>query len=109
MKIRKQVKIKNQYNQIPHLTQDIIWESDTNTIKHHIHDSQEFSPFLAGDHKAAWNRKNSVTDKHETQKSKKRSTKEEPHGKVSKKITGGLEDVWRYQPHPYLNRLFYFD
>ena len=24
----------NQYNQVPHLTQDTTWESDKNTIKH---------------------------------------------------------------------------
>ena len=28
-------KITNQYNQVPHLTQDTTWESDKNTIKHH--------------------------------------------------------------------------
>ena len=38
------------------LTQDTTWESDKNTIKHHIQESQEVSPFSAGDHKAAMNR-----------------------------------------------------
>ena len=37
-------KIRNRYNQVPHLTQDTTWESDT-TKK-----SQEVSPFPAGDH-----------------------------------------------------------
>ena len=32
-KVRKAAKIWDQYNQVPHLTQDTIWESDT--IKHH--------------------------------------------------------------------------
>ena len=30
-----QAKIRNQYNQVPHLTQNILWESDKSTIKHH--------------------------------------------------------------------------
>ena len=28
MKVKKNAKIKNRYNQVPHLTQDTIWESD---------------------------------------------------------------------------------
>ena len=43
----------NQYNLVPHLTQDTTWESDKNTIKHNIKESQKASPFPAGDHKAA--------------------------------------------------------
>ena len=35
VKVRRAAKIRNQYNQVPHLTQDTIWESDKNTIKHH--------------------------------------------------------------------------
>ena len=34
-KVRKAAKIRNRYNQVPHLTQDTTWESDKNTIKHH--------------------------------------------------------------------------
>ena len=52
----------NLYNHIPHLTQDTIWESDKNLRKFHIQDSQEVSPFPAGDHKAARNRQDSMTD-----------------------------------------------
>ena len=33
-KVRKATKIRNQYNQVSHLTQDTTWESDKNTIKH---------------------------------------------------------------------------
>ena len=44
-----------------HLTQDTIWESDKNTRKHHIQESQEVSPFPAGDHKTAMNRQDSTT------------------------------------------------
>ena len=35
IKVRKTAKIRNQYNQVPHLTQDTTWDSDKNTIKHH--------------------------------------------------------------------------
>ena len=42
-------------------THDTTWESDKNTIKHHIQESQEASPFPTGDHKAAIKQ-----EKHET-------------------------------------------
>ena len=58
-KLRKNAKIRNWYNQVPHLTQDITWESDKNTRKHLTQESQEVSPFPAGDHKAATNRQDS--------------------------------------------------
>ena len=44
-----------------------MWESDKNTRKHHTQESQEVSPFPAGDHKAARNRQDIMTDKNETQ------------------------------------------
>ena len=68
--VRKNAKIRNQLNQAPHPTQGTIWESDKNTRKHHMQESQEASPFPAGGHKAAMNRQDS---KHKWQK---RSTKE---------------------------------
>ena len=57
--LRRNAKIRNQYNQIPKPTQVTILESDK---KHHIQESQEVSPFQAGDHKAARNRQDSMTD-----------------------------------------------
>ena len=48
VEVRKNAKIRN------HLTQDTTWERDK---KHYIQESQEFSPFSAGDHKAAMNYK----------------------------------------------------
>ena len=48
--------IGNRYNQSPTLTYDAIWEHDQNTRKHHIQETQEVSPFSAGDNKAARNR-----------------------------------------------------
>ena len=62
IKVIKKVKIRNRYNHVPHLTQDTTWESDMNTLKHHIQQSQVISPFLAGDHKAAMNRPEGMTN-----------------------------------------------
>ena len=47
-------------NQVPHLTRGTIWESDTNSRKHHSRESQEISPFPAGDHKAIRNGQDSI-------------------------------------------------
>ena len=62
IKVSKGAKIRNGYNQVPHLTQDTTWESDKSTIKHHTQESQEFIPFPAGDHKTAMNRQDSLTN-----------------------------------------------
>ena len=35
IKVRNAAKIRNQYNQVPHLTKNTTWESDKITIKHH--------------------------------------------------------------------------
>ena len=59
-KVRKKAKIRNRYNQAPHLTQDTTWESNKNTIKHHIQERQEVSPCPGGDHKAAMNRQENM-------------------------------------------------
>ena len=60
--IKKKVKIRNRYNQVPNLTQDNTWESEYNTIKHHIQESQEASPFPAGGHKVVMDRQYSMKD-----------------------------------------------
>ena len=57
---RKAAKIRNRYNQVPHLTQDTTWESDKKT--NITNNSQDVSPFPAGDHKAAMNRRESMTN-----------------------------------------------
>ena len=54
-------KIRNQNNQVPHLTQDTTLESDETDINI-TKKSQEVSPFLAGDQKAAINRRESMTN-----------------------------------------------
>ena len=51
-------KIRNRYNQAPHLTQDTTWESNKTTINI-TNKSQEVSPFPAGDQ--AMNRRKSMT------------------------------------------------
>ena len=58
---KKTAKIMKRYNQVPHLTQDTIWDSNKNTInitkKNH-----EVSPFPAGDHMAAMKRHESMSN-----------------------------------------------
>ena len=56
IKVRKKAKNRIRYNQAPHL--NTTWESDQNTIKHHIQESEEVSPFQGGNHMAAINRQN---------------------------------------------------
>ena len=56
LKGRKKAKIRNRYNQIPHLIQDTECESDKNTKKHYKQESQEVSPFQTGDHYTSINR-----------------------------------------------------
>ena len=47
-KVSKGAKIRNRYNQVPHLTQDTKWESDKLTVDT-TNESQEVSPFPAGE------------------------------------------------------------
>ena len=60
-KVRKAAKIRNRYIQVPHLTQDTTWESDKSIIKHHKQEPR-VSPFPVCDHKAAINRRESMTN-----------------------------------------------
>ena len=50
-KVSKGAKIRNRYNQVPHLTQDTNGKV-TNSQLDTTNESQEVSPFPAGDHKA---------------------------------------------------------
>ena len=59
LKVSKMAKIRKRYNQVPHLTRDTTWESNKNTINI-TNKRQEVSPFPAGDHKAAINRRKSI-------------------------------------------------
>ena len=73
--VSKGAKIKNRYNQVPHLTQDangIVTNSQLDTTN----ESQEVCPFPAGDHKAHINRRAQRHSKHKTEQKHKRSTKD---------------------------------
>ena len=77
IKVSKSTKIRNRYNQVPHLTQDTngkVRNSQLDTTN----ESQEVSPFPAGDHKAHINRRLQMHSKHKTEQKHKRSTKEVP-------------------------------
>ena len=76
-KISKGAKIRNRYNRVPHLTKDTNGKV-TNSQLDTTNESQEFSPFPSGDHKAQINRCAQRHNKHKTEKHK-RSTKEVPH------------------------------
>ena len=77
VKVSKGAKIRNRYNQVPRLlTQDTngkVTSSQLDTTN----ESQEVSPFPAGDHKAHINRRTQRHSKHKTEKHTK-STKEVP-------------------------------
>ena len=55
IKVSNGAKIRNRYNQVPHLTQDTNGKV-TNSQVDTTNESQEVSPFPAGDHKAHINR-----------------------------------------------------
>ena len=97
-KVRKIAKIRNRYNQVPHLTQDTNGKV-TNPQLDITNESQEGGVFPAGDHKASIHRR---PRKQQTQDRKdmndpKRSTALE---RLVKYFTGGLKPVSRRQPRP---------
>ena len=55
-KVGKGAKIRNRFNQVPHLTQNTNGKV-TNSQLDTTNESQEISPFPAGDHKAQSNRR----------------------------------------------------
>ena len=60
IKVKKKAKIRNQFNQVPHINLDTIWESYKNSRKHDTQERQEDSLFPAGDHKVAIGRQDSI-------------------------------------------------
>ena len=56
IKVKKGAKIRSRYNQVPHPTQDTNGKV-TNSQLDTTNESQEVSPFPAGDHKAQINRR----------------------------------------------------
>ena len=98
MKVSKGAKIRNRYNQVPHLTQDTNGKV-TNSQLDTTNESKEASLFPAGDHKAQINRCTQRHSKHMTEtdiKIHKRSTALE---RSVKYFTGGLTY------NTYLNKL----
>ena len=75
VKVSKGAKIRNRCNQVPHLTQDTNGKVTKLTVDT-TNESQEVSPFPAGDHKAHINRRAQRHSKHKTEQKHKRSTKE---------------------------------
>ena len=73
-KVSKGAKIRNQYNQVPHLTQDTNGKV-TNSQLYTKNECQEVSPFQAGDHKAQLNSRTQRHNQHTTEKKHERSTK----------------------------------
>ena len=74
LKVIKGAKIRNRYNQVPHLTQDTNGKV-TNSQLYITNESQEVSPFPAGDHKAQINRRTQSHNKHKTEKNIKYAQK----------------------------------
>ena len=66
LKVSKGANIRNRYNQVPHLTQDTNGKV-TNSQIDTINESQEVSPFPAGNHKAHINRRAQRHSKHKTE------------------------------------------
>ena len=67
MKVSKGAKIRNRYNQVPHLAQDTNLKV-TNSQLDTTNESQEVSPFQAGVHKAHINRRTQRHSKHKAEK-----------------------------------------
>ena len=64
--MRKRENIRNGYNQAPHLTQDTNGKVTTSQLDI-THESQEVSPFPAGDHNAPINRRARKHNKNQTE------------------------------------------
>ena len=75
-KVSKGANIRNRYNQVPHLTKDTNGKV-TNSQSDTTNESQEVSPFPAGDHKEHTNRRTQRHSKYKTENTQnihKRST-----------------------------------
>ena len=82
-KVSKGAKIRNRYNQGPHLTQGTNGKV-TNSQLDTTNESQEVSPFPAGDHKAHINRHAQRDSKHKPEKPINDPQKKYRLGTVSK-------------------------
>ena len=81
-KVSKGAKIRKRYNQVQHLTQDTNG-TVTNSQLDTTNESQEVSPFQAGDHKAHIKRRTQRHSKHNIEKNIKDPQKKYRLGTVS--------------------------
>ena len=94
LKVSKGAKIRNRYNQVPHLTQDPNAKV-TNSQLDTSNESQEVSPFPAGDHKAHINRRTQRHSKRRTEKTLKIHKRSTALERSVKYFPGGLKQVLR--------------
>ena len=66
LKVNQRAKIRNRYNEVPHLTQDVN-RKVTNAQSDITNESQEVSSFPAGDHKETINRSAQEHNKYTTE------------------------------------------
>ena len=90
MKVSKDAKIRNRYNQVPQLTQNTNGKV-TNSQLDTTNESQEVSPFPVGDHKAHINRRAKRHSKYKTEKHKKIHKRSTALERSVKYFTGGLK------------------
>ena len=104
VKVSKDAKIRNRYNQVPHPTQDTNWKV-TNPQLDSTNKSQEVSPFQAGDHKAHINRRTQTHNKHKTEKNTKDPQKKHRLGTACKIFYWKAQTgPTAHQPHPVQTR-----
>ena len=94
LKVSKGAKIRNRYNQVPHLTQDTNGKVTSSQL-YTTSESQEGSPFPAGDHKAHIIRRAQRHSKHKTEKTQKIHKRSTAFERSVKYLTGGLKPVLR--------------
>ena len=82
-KVSKGAKIRNRYNQVPHLTQGTDGKM-TNSQLGTTNESQEVSPFPAGEHKAHISRRTQRHSKHKADQNMRDPQKKYRLGTVSK-------------------------
>ena len=92
IKVRKGAKIRNRYNQVSHLSQDTNRKVKNSQLDA-TNESQEVSPFLAGDHKAHKNIRAQRHSKHKTEKNIKDPQRSTTLERSVKYFTGGLIPV----------------
>ena len=94
IKIRKSTKIRNQYNQATHLTQDTNGKVITSQLDI-TNESQEVSPFEAGDHQILINRRARKHNKNKTENNINNPQKSTALERSVKYFTGGIKPVSR--------------